>query len=253
MKAIRKLAKSVRKRTGRLLGSPLDPGEFLRRETIAGAYLRGDGIEIGALHHPTKAGPGARVKYVDRMAEPELRRQYPELDSENLVRVDIIDDGETLRTFRDATQDFVIANHFVEHCEDPIGAVGNMLRVLKEGGVLFMAIPDKRFTFDRDRPVTPLEHLLRDHDEAPAWSRRQHYEEWARLVNNVRDSPGLQSEVERLMATRYAIHYHVWTQLEMLEFILALRKMWSFEVELVLKRKNEVIFILKRCPGPQVP
>ena len=64
MKAIRKLAKSVRKRTGRLLGSPLDPGEFLRRETIAGAYLRGDGIEIGALHHPTKAGPGARVKYV---------------------------------------------------------------------------------------------------------------------------------------------------------------------------------------------
>jgi hypothetical protein len=39
----------------------------------------------------------------------------------------------------------------------------------------------------------------------------------------------------------------------MLEFILALRKMWSFEVELVLKRKNEVIFILKRCPGPRIP
>ncbi|HYS06410.1 MAG TPA: methyltransferase domain-containing protein [Candidatus Dormibacteraeota bacterium] len=249
MKAIRKLARSVRKRAGWLVGPPPDPREFLRRETIAGAYLRGDGIEIGALHHPTNAGPWARVKYVDRMAEAELRRQYPELDSEKLVRVDIIDDGESLRTIRDGTQDFVIANHFVEHCEDPIGAVGNMLRVLKDGGVLFMAIPDKRFTFDRDRPVTPLDHLLRDHEESPAWSRRQHYEEWARLVNGVRDDAGLQREVERLMATRYAIHYHVWTQLELLEFILALRKKWSFEVELVLKRKNEVIFILKRQPG----
>jgi hypothetical protein len=42
-------------------------------------------------------------------------------------------------------------------------------------------------------------------------------------VNNVPDGAEAQREVERLMATQYAIHYHVWTQIEMLELIL-LRK-----------------------------
>ena len=37
-----------------------------------------------------------------------------------------MDDGERLATIADATQDFVIANHFLEHCQDPLGALGNM-------------------------------------------------------------------------------------------------------------------------------
>ena len=62
--------------------------------------------------------------------------------------MDVIDNGETLQTLPDARQDFVVANHFLEHCQDPIGTIVNHFRVLKPGGVLFMAVPDKRWSFD---------------------------------------------------------------------------------------------------------
>jgi len=48
------------------------------------------------------------------------------------------------------------------------------------------------------------------------------------------------------MEIDYSIHYHVWTQSEMLELLVAFRKMVSFEVELCLKNGPEVIFILRK-------
>jgi SAM-dependent methyltransferase len=242
---ISKVARSIRKRAGRLLGAPLKPEELLRRKTIARVFLRGEGIEIGALHNPLKVPLAARVRYVDRVGLDALHREYPELAGKRLVPVDIEDDGETLRTLKDGSQDFVIANHFVEHCEDPIRALGNMLRVLRTGGILYVAIPDKRYTFDRDRPVTPLDHLLRDYREGPAWSRRQHFEEWTRLVSRITDEGKAAREVHDLMAKRAPIHFHVWTQAEMLEMLGALRAIRPFDIELMFRRDNEVIFVLK--------
>ena len=122
------------------------------RIAVAKKFITGAGIEIGALHSPLPLPPDAKARYVDRMAVPDLRRQYPELNALNLVDIDIIDDGERLDSIRDATQDFVIANHFIEHCQNPLLALRNMLRVLKPGGILYLAIPDKRFTFDADNP-----------------------------------------------------------------------------------------------------
>ena len=245
---IARVARSIRKRASRLIGVPVRPEELLRRRTIARSYLRGDGLEIGALHNPLKVPPAARVRYVDRMGVADLRREYPELSGKPLVDVDILDDGETLASIGDGTQDFVIANHFIEHCENPIGAVRNMLRVLKEGGVLYLAIPDKRYTFDKDRPVTPIEHLMRDFQEGPTWSRRPHYEEWTRLVNKVTDEGRSRREVEDLMAKRTAIHFHVWTQAELLDLIVTntVPLTGRMEVELMFKRENEVLFILRK-------
>jgi SAM-dependent methyltransferase len=243
---IDKVARSLRKRASRLLGAPVRPEDLLRRKAIARVYLRGSGLEIGALHNPLKVPPMARVRYVDKLGDADLRREFPELRDKPLVHVDIVDDGETLATVPDGSQDFVIANHFVEHCENPIGAIGNMLRVLKAGGFLYLAIPDKRYTFDRERPVTPIDHLMRDFHEGPGWSRRGHYEEWARLVDKIADPADRERQVETLLARRAAIHFHVWTQAELVDLIAALRRLWPFDVELMFKRDNEVLFILRK-------
>src|SRR5262249_41579641 len=93
----------------------------LGRAAIARTYLRGSGIEIGALHRPLRVPSHVAVRYVDRLSTAELRRQYPMLADHELVPVSIIDDGEQLVSLADASQDFVIANHFLEHCEDPLG------------------------------------------------------------------------------------------------------------------------------------
>lgn len=182
-------------------------------------------MEIGALHLPAKVPPAAKIKYVDILSKEELEIRYPEL-SDEIVEVDILDDGEYLR--RIDTQDFVIANHFLEHCQDLIGAVENMLRVLKPGGVLMASVPDKRFIFDSERPVTTFEHLLRDNEDGPEWSRRQHFEEWVTLVDKIRGQDATEAKVEELMLTNYSIHYHVWRQVDLNECLVKMQKEIGF-------------------------
>lgn len=218
----------------------------LDKDFLANTFIRGQGIEIGALHMPLRVPRSVKVKYVDRFSAPDLRIHYPELSDKEIVNVDIITDGERLEPLGDSTQDFVIANHFIEHCQNPIGALINMFRVLKPGGVLYLAILDKRCSSFAARPSASLSHLMRDYEEGPEWSRRQHFEEWTRLVNKVQDDAAAEEEIARNMSMDYSIHYHVWTQAEMLELIVALRKMVSFEVEFFLSQDSDVIFILRK-------
>ncbi len=135
------------------------------RAFLGGRILGGSGLEIGALHSPQAVPGGCRVRYVDRLDVEGLRAHYPELNELPLVPVDIIDDGETLATIAEGSQDFIIAHHFLEHTQDPIGTIARHLDVLRPGGVLFMAVPDKRETFDVDRPRddagSPLPRLSR--------------------------------------------------------------------------------------------
>jgi predicted SAM-dependent methyltransferase len=218
----------------------------LGREEVARLYLQGQGLEIGALHNPLAVPRKAKVRYVDRMSVADLCRHYAELDPRHLVDVAIVDDGERLATVAADSQDFVIANHFLEHCQDPLGTLGNFLRVLRAGGVLYLAVPDKRFTFDRDRPVTPLDHLVADHQAGPQRSRRHHVEEWVRLVEKVTDPKQAAERVRLVLSFDYSIHYHVWTQAEFLELLAAVQKALPVEIELFLKRDHEMIAILRK-------
>lgn len=216
----------------------------LDRETIANHYLKGEGIEIGALHNPLKINNGT-VKYVDRMSNDDLLEQYPELKTATLINVDIIDNGEELKTIQSKSLDFVIANHFLEHCQNPIGTVINMLRVLKKDGILFMALPDKRFTFDVDRPITTLEHIIKDYEEGAEWSKYDHFKEFFKFTHKIEDQKILEDEVNYYMNIDYSIHYHVWTHIEMLELFLYIKKLVNFNIELSLQNGQEVIFILR--------
>ncbi len=220
---------------------------ILNRELIAKTYIIGDGIEIGALHNPLNVPKSAKVKFVDRMCVDDLRKQYPELGEFNLVNVDIIDDGEVLGTIRNSTQDFVIANHFLEHCQDPIKAIENMLRILRTDGILYLAIPDKRYTFDCDRPITPIEHLLKDYAESPNWSKRSHFEDWVKYIDKIKDDADAEVRVNYLMNMGYSIHYHVWTQLELFDLIIFINRNlnFKFEIQCAFANEIEVVFVLR--------
>jgi hypothetical protein len=125
-----------------------------------------------------------------------------------------------------------------------------VLRVLKPGSILYLAVPDKRYTFDKDRPVTDLDHLFKDHKEGPAWSYRQHVEEWVKLVDKVKDEGLAAENVKKCSDKCYSIHYHVWTQSKILELLSAMTKMgFDFDVEIFLKRKNEMVIVLRKNAG----
>ena len=180
-----------------------------RKSRLARKYLRGSGLEIGALHSPTQVRRGVAVQYVDRLSGQELAAHYPELDSSTFVAVDVVDDAETLESVGDDSQDFVIASHVLEHCEDPIGALENWLRVVRVGGYVLLAVPNRDRSFDRSRSVTTWEHLLRDHEGGPEGSRSQHYLEWATLVEG-KAGDDARRQAMALEESRYSIHFHVW-------------------------------------------
>ncbi len=216
------------------------------RRRLARQYLHGNGLEIGALHCPLPLPRETTVRYVDRMNYAGLCEHYPELAREALVDVDIVDDGETLATQPDSSVDFVVANHFIEHTQDPLGALANHLRVLRPGGILYLAVPDRRRTFDSDRPPTPLDHLVRDHREGAAWSRSIHQEEWARLVDKV-SATEVPDRVRALEQSDYSIHFHVWTPSEFTALLEHARhEGFPFEIEELENNGHEFIVILRR-------
>ena len=224
------------------LGPPPAPEvTFEARRVLAWHYICGSGLEIGAAYQPLDVPPEASVTYVDRMTVEELRAHYPDL-AEQIIPVDLVDDGERLTTVADESQDFIIANHFLEHCEDPIGAIGSHLRKLKPGGILFYAVPDKRYTIDYRRPLTSIEHMVSDHEQGPERSRTDHYEEWERLVDGGRAATDLE-------AAGYSIHMHVWTEAEFLELLLHSRRRfaYSFEIEAFARRGLEIVVVLRKA------
>jgi len=231
------------------------PVRFTSRGAIAAGLLAGEGIEIGALHSPLEMPPHARARYVDRKSTPDLRREYTEMADADLVEVDIVDDGEALATIPDGSQAFIVANHFLEHCEDPIGTIGTHLRKLQPGGALFYTVPDKRFTFDFRRPLTPIQHMIEDHELGPERSRRGHYEEWALLTPNMVEGQD-QGEFERWAAghardleqENFSIHMHVWTQAEFLALILHCRERFDeeFDIEAAVRLGPEFTVVLRK-------
>jgi len=211
-------------------------------------YIRGEGIEIGGLHQPLKVYHQTKVSYVDRFSTEEGQKFYSDVTDKPKVKVDLVDDAERLEKVADESCDFVIANHVLEHCRNPIGAIFHMLRVLNHDGILYLAIPDKRFTFDKERALTPFEHLKRDYEEGPDWSDRMHYEEWIQLVEGVQDLEKFQRRVKKYLDKQINIHFHVWTQREILEMFLRLKQDCHFPIEIEFIGKNglEVILILRK-------
>jgi SAM-dependent methyltransferase len=242
-----------------LAGSPLEVNEtpelpFRKRgnhvrDFLALQYLCGSGIEIGALNLPCKVREGTVVKHVDSKTTEELIKYYGrEMYGQTVVQVDLVTDAHTLAGVESASQDFVAANQVLEHLENPLLAIENILRVVKPGGVVFLSLPDKRHTFDAARPVTSFEHILDDYRLGPERGREAHYREWMDLVENV--GPAEYAERLNLLMNmlHYPIHFHVWTQFEMWEMFDRTRKVLpcSYELDCFKANDAEALFVLRK-------
>lgn len=240
------------------------------RELVAQSYIWGNGIEIGAFASPLSVPTGVKVTYIDKsdvdaVTEPfsisGLTLEDFGVDVGSIIKPDIVDDGETLSKVGDYSQDFVIANHVLEHFEDPIKGFRNMLRVLKHGGILYLSLPEMRRSFDRTREQTSFEHILRDYEEGPGWSRDQAYAEFAKIfVTQGMDkglfekSSGAQREAfenqqaKVLNEVNFSIHFHAWTMDGMQDMFLRIKQRFklAFETRLMLQNGDEVIFIFQK-------
>jgi SAM-dependent methyltransferase len=210
------------------------------RAYIASYLLHGTGIEIGAAHVPVALASDVRVRYLDRYTLDELRLLHPELVRPDSVPVDIVADVEDLSALPDDSEDFIIANHVIEHTEDPIGTIKGFCRVIRRDGHIFLAIPDQRESqIDQRRPLTTLSHLIQDHELGASFSRRAHYIEFAELVDG-KSGQDLYLHAFASDQGNRTLHFHVWTAETFLEFMSAIISRYRLPLRIVVCVSNSV-------------
>ncbi len=88
-----------------------------------------------------------------------------------------ISDGNNLSMISDEKYDFILSCHSLEHFANPIKAINEWKRVLKNDGFILLILPHKDKTFDHRRQVTSLEHIISDFTNNTLESDTTHVEE----------------------------------------------------------------------------
>lgn len=126
------------------------------------------GVEIGALAWPLVRKTEGDITYVDFADAETLRRNHAESGNvplDQIVEVDAIWGANTLQQAigADRKVDYVIASHVIEHVPDLVTWLEELVSILKAGGEIRLAIPDRRFTFDYLRNETTLADVVAAH------------------------------------------------------------------------------------------
>lgn len=200
------------------------PGSREAQRSLLARHLAGRGVELGPGHVPFPVPyPGASVRYVDRWEPDENRALFRELGDDAPFPVpDVVCnlDVDGLGALDDASEDFVIASHVLEHVANPLALLTDIHRVLRPGGVVLILLPDRRLTFDRDRLPTPLAHLVDEHERGVHEVDDDHVEDF--LVGTcvpIPDDPEGRAAVFDLHRRR-SIHVHCWHEQEFFEVLL---------------------------------
>ena len=126
------------------------------------------GIEIGGLDRPlvirTELPEGSEILYADHLSTVDLKTKYkadPTVNLNALVEVDLVSESDDFANHLNGRLvDYIVASHVVEHIPNPISWLKMLFDVLRPGGFVFLVVPDKRFTFDFQRPTTTFGEML---------------------------------------------------------------------------------------------
>ncbi|RVD19618.1 class I SAM-dependent methyltransferase [Mesorhizobium sp. M4B.F.Ca.ET.017.02.2.1] len=223
------------------------------RNSYAARHLEGHGMEIGAQYVPTAVNVGATVEYVDVLSNAELVARY-KLPAAGLVPLAHVIDGHDLGVYADGSLDFLIANHVLEHFDNPLKGVIEWFRTIRPGGHLFITLPNFRGNcFDYERTPERANHFLLDYTY-PAGreaGNRLHYEDMAKsLLHLPQDDPRVQSMVDKWIADGDRHHYHVWDETALRDLMAIAAKEMNCCLELVdgafLRNGFELLAVIKK-------
>ncbi len=161
---------------------------------------------------------------------------------ENKKGYQYISEASDLQQIPASKYDFVISSHCLEHVANPLKAVSEWLRVLKNDGIILIVLPNKEYTFDHQRPVTTIAHLLADYSANIGEDDLTHLEEILKLHDLKKDKLAGSFEQFRERGLKNfekrSLHHHVYN-------IALLKEIFSFfKLEVLLthdKSKDLVI------------
>lgn len=134
----------------------------------------------------------------------------------NKIGYQYISEGNNLSKIKSEAYDFVLSCNNLEHIANPIKAILEWKRILKNSGVLLLVLPNKEANFDHKRPYTTIEHLMSDYNNNIDEKDMTHLNEILQLHNLKRDpqSKSYENFVKRsnLNFENRCLHHHVFNQ-----------------------------------------
>ena len=216
-----------------------------QRGTI-GSGLSGDIVEIGPGHAPFPVAVAARVRYVDRSVQGGRDANWPELvGSPHGPKADfnLHLDADGLAPIPAHSLDAVIASHVIEHLANPIAALIEFQRVLRDQGRLVLVVPDRNLTFDAPRQPTPLSIVLDKYHRRVRDVTNAEIREFCcaiyyqppihpPIVREWHNPLKLNTEIYELHRRR-TIHVHCWSPEEFASLVVAIlcRALVSYRLE----------------------
>lgn len=171
--------------------------------------LRGNGIEFGggSFEIAFPIPPEGKVLYADRNTSAELtERNY--FADRRLLPIDFHTSMEEMTGIAEASVDFIIASHVIEHTRNPIRALQLASGKLRESGKLVLVVPDQPMTFDKSRPLTTIEHLVADFVMP---SRERDFEAYLEFFGRSFPQPNPLASAKGVWERGDDIHFHTWT------------------------------------------
>lgn len=152
------------------------------------------------------------------------------------------------------SMDFVLSSHNIEHIANPVRALREWLRILKESGLLVLVVPHQEGTFDHLRPTTALEHLISDFENATGEDDLSHLDEILTLHDPGRD-PGTADPAEfrarsEMNFENRCLHQHAFTLKPVVQ-LLDYLGMQILSAEAVLPM--HIICVARKLPSGSAP
>jgi SAM-dependent methyltransferase len=153
------------------------------------------GLEIGGPSGPFRdSGILPLYRYVERMDNAVYSASTPftwcdSSASEFLYHPrkpsgrNMICEATDLRGLPDASYDFVLSSHSLEHTANPIKALKEWQRVARPGGAIIVILPHYQHFADHRRRPTPVGHMLEDYARGTDESDETHFEEIIELTD----------------------------------------------------------------------
>lgn len=149
--------------------------------------------------------------------------------------------------FADASFDFVLSEHTLEHIGNVLRALREWIRVLKDGGHLILFLPHKERTNDRLRARTSLAHLIEDEKRGVSDDDTTHVDDWLAGVQAAGGIPEHYRHIAKEdLAKTGSIHHHVWVGTDMKEVFTYLGLEISYCSETVPDRADSFVIVGKK-------
>lgn len=162
-------------------------------------------------------------------------------------------DAVNLESIENHKYDFIISCHNLEHIANPIKALKEWLRVLKNDGFLLLVLPNKDGTFDHKRKITSLDHLIDDYNNSIGEDDLTHLDEILALHDLSMDKAAGDFESFKKRSKNNfrnrTLHHHVFDNFLLIQLfnylnlqVIALDTVKPFHIIIMGKKLSDGVF-----------